>query len=119
MDLNSVNNLLRGPPKEHSCQVWSKLAQRFGRRCLKKLLTTQDRHLTTLKTPLQYVVLRWAKNEKEEASTKPSTSGLNQSRAKKASGIPVGSETDSSFSCGDTDSYCCVCERFAPPRLID
>ena len=41
MESNSVNNFWRGPPKEHSCQVWSKLAQRFGRRrCLKKLLTT-------------------------------------------------------------------------------
>ena len=38
---SSVNTFWRGPPKEHSCQVWSKLAQRFGRRrCLKKLLTT-------------------------------------------------------------------------------
>ena len=63
MESNSVNNFWRGPPKEHSCQVWSKLAQRFGRRrCLKKLLTTHDRHLTTLKAPLEHVVLRWAKN---------------------------------------------------------
>ena len=43
MESNSVYNFRRGPPKEHSCQVWSKLAQRFGRRrCLKKLLTTHD-----------------------------------------------------------------------------
>ena len=35
MESNSVNNFWRGPPKEHSCQVWSKLAKRFGRRrCL-------------------------------------------------------------------------------------
>ena len=26
MESNSVTNLWRGPPKEHSCQVWSKLA---------------------------------------------------------------------------------------------
>ena len=52
----------RGPPKEHSCQVWSKLAKQFGRRrCLKKLLTTHDGHITTLKAPLEHVVLRWAK----------------------------------------------------------
>ena len=56
------------------------------------------------------------KNEKEQASPKPSTSGLNQSRAKEAPGIPFESETDSSLSCDDTDSYCCVCERFVPPR---
>ena len=61
MESNSVNNFWRGPPKEHSCQVWSKLALRFGRRCLKKLLTTHDGHLTTLKAPLEHVVLRWAK----------------------------------------------------------
>ena len=43
MESNSVNNFWRGSPKEHSCQVWSKLAQRFGRRrCLKKLLTMHD-----------------------------------------------------------------------------
>ena len=63
MESNSIKNFWRGPPKEHSCQVWSKLAQRFGRRrCSKKLLTTHDRHLTTLKAPLEHVVLRWAKN---------------------------------------------------------
>ena len=63
MESNSVNNFLRGPPKEHSCQVWSQLAQRFGRRrCLKKLLTTYNWHITILKAPLEHVVLRWAKN---------------------------------------------------------
>ena len=63
MESNSVNNFWRGPPKEHCCQVWSKLALQFGRRrCLKKLLTTYDGHITTLKAPLEHVVLRWAKN---------------------------------------------------------
>ena len=62
MESNSVKNFWRGPPKEHSCQVCSKLAQRFGRRrCLKKLLMTHKGHLTTLKAPLEHVVLRWAK----------------------------------------------------------
>ena len=62
MESNSVYKFWKGPPKEHSCQVWSKLAQRFGRRwCLKKLLTTHDGHITTLKAPLEHVVLRWAK----------------------------------------------------------
>ena len=57
-------NFWRGPPKEHSCQVWSKLAQRFGRRrYLKKLLTTHDGRLTTLKAPLERIVLKWAKNK--------------------------------------------------------
>ena len=46
MESNSVNNFLRRLPKEHSCQVWSKLAQRFGRRCLKKLLMTHDARRT-------------------------------------------------------------------------
>ena len=59
MESNSVDNFRRGPPKEHSCQVWSKLSLRFGRRrCLKKLLMTDDGHLTTLKAPLEHVVLR-------------------------------------------------------------
>ena len=66
MESNSVNNFWRGPPKEHACQVWSKLAERFGRRrCLKKLLMKHDRHITTLKAPLEHVVLRWAKKEQE------------------------------------------------------
>ena len=51
MESNSVNNFWRGPPKEQSCQVWSKFAQQFGRRCLKKLLMTHDGHITTLKLP--------------------------------------------------------------------
>ena len=52
MESNSVNNFWRGFPKEHSCQVWSKLAQRFGRRrCLKKLLTKHDGQRTTDTSP--------------------------------------------------------------------
>ena len=70
MESNSVNNFWRGLPKEHACQVWSKLAQRFGRRrCLKKLLTTDDEWITTLKAPLEHVVLRWAKKGKTYAFT--------------------------------------------------
>ena len=43
MESNSANNFWRESPKEHSCQVWFKLAQRFWRRrCLKKLMTTHD-----------------------------------------------------------------------------
>ena len=57
MESNSLNNFWRGPPKEHSCQVWSKLAQRFGRRrCLKKLLTTQDGR----RTPHHLKTSSWA-----------------------------------------------------------
>ena len=68
MESNSVNNFWRGPPKEHSCQAWSKLAQWFGRRsCLKKLLTTDDGHLTTLKAPVEHIVLRWANKTKIHA----------------------------------------------------
>ena len=63
---NSVKSFWKGPPKEHSCQVWSKLAKWFGsRRCLKKLMTTRDGHLTTLKAPLEHVVLRWARKPNE------------------------------------------------------
>ena len=37
---NSFNNFDRGPPRDHSCEVWSKSNKRFQRRCcLKKLLT--------------------------------------------------------------------------------
>ena len=35
-----LNNFDRGPPRDHSCEVWSKSNKRFQRRCcLKKLLT--------------------------------------------------------------------------------
>ena len=35
-----MNNFDRGPPRDHSCEVWSKSNKRFQRRCcLKKLLT--------------------------------------------------------------------------------
>ena len=52
-----LNIFLRGPPKEHSCQVWSKLAKRFGRRCLKKFSTTHDRQQVILKASREHVVL--------------------------------------------------------------
>ena len=48
MESNSVNTFQKGPPKEHSCQVWSKLAQRFGRRHSKKSLATRDGHQVIL-----------------------------------------------------------------------
>ena len=58
MESNYVNSFWRGPPKEYSCQVLFKWALRFVRRCLKKLLTMHDGHITTLKAPLEHVVLR-------------------------------------------------------------
>ena len=37
---NGLNNFDRGPPRDHSCEVWSKSNERLKRRCrLKKLLT--------------------------------------------------------------------------------
>ena len=43
MESNSANTFLRGPPKEHYCQVWFKFAQQFRRSwCLKKLLMTHN-----------------------------------------------------------------------------
>ena len=60
-------HFLKRTPKEHSCQVWFKLAQRFRRNwCLKKLLTTHDGHRVILKAPLEHVVLRWAKKKKRK-----------------------------------------------------
>ena len=70
MESNSVNNVHRGPPKEHSCQFWSKLAQRFGRRrCSKKLFMTHYGHKTTLKAPLEHVELRQAKNHTSQTTS--------------------------------------------------
>ena len=37
---NGLNNFDRGPPRDYSCEVWSKPNKWFQRRCcLKKLLT--------------------------------------------------------------------------------
>jgi len=42
---NLLNNFDRGPPRDHSCEVWSKSNKRFQRRCcLKKLLTDAGTH---------------------------------------------------------------------------
>jgi len=71
---NGLNNFDRGPPRDHSCEVWSKSNERFQRRCcLKKLLThgrtdgrTDDgrRTLKDHKISLEHFVLRWAKKLK-------------------------------------------------------
>jgi len=73
---NGLNNFDdRGPPRDHSCEVWSKSNKWFQRRCcLKKLLTdgrtdartharTDDgrRTLKDHKSSLEHFVLRWAK----------------------------------------------------------
>jgi len=42
---DGLNNYERGPPRDHSCEVWSKSNKRFQRRCcLKKLLTDARTH---------------------------------------------------------------------------
>jgi len=70
---NGLDNFDRGPPRDHSCEVWSKSNKRFMRRCcLKKLLTHGRTHARTdgRRTPdtegsqklTEHFVLRWAKN---------------------------------------------------------
>ena len=60
---NGLNNFVKGPPRDHSCEVWSKSNKRFQRRCcLKKLLTHGRRTLKDHKSSLEHFVLRWAKN---------------------------------------------------------
>jgi len=66
---NSLNNFDRGPPRDHSCEVWSKSNKRFQRRCcLKKLLTDAWTHGRTpdiegSQKLTEHFVLRWAKND--------------------------------------------------------
>jgi len=70
---NCLNNFDRGPPRDHSCEVWSKSNKWFQRRCsLKKLLThawtdartdartVDDGQWAITKAHLEHVVLRWA-----------------------------------------------------------
>ena len=48
MDFNSFSYFEKGPPKDHSCEVWWILAKWFKRRCyLSKKLTTHDTRRTT------------------------------------------------------------------------
>ena len=67
MELNSLNNFCSASPKEHPCQLSSRLAQWF-RRCLKKLLMDAGHrklgdHHSSLSVLCAHVkVLRWAKN---------------------------------------------------------
>jgi len=58
---NGLNNFDRGPPRDHSCEVWSKSNAWFQRRCcLKKLLTHGRTHgqWTTDNGPSQKLTLR-------------------------------------------------------------
>jgi len=73
---NHLNNLSRGPHRDHSCEVWSKSNERLQRkRCLsknvyarrttheKRRTTTDDGQSTvTIAHPVHFV-LRWAKNK--------------------------------------------------------
>jgi len=44
---NNLNNFGRGPPRDHSCEVWSKSNERFQRRrCLSKTFTDDARRTT-------------------------------------------------------------------------
>ena len=63
VEFNLLNTFCRASPKEHPCQVSSRLAQWFRRRrCLKKLWTTHDRHWAITKAHHEHFVLRLAKN---------------------------------------------------------
>ena len=65
---NSLNNFGRGPPMDHSFEVWSKSNERFQRRrCSSKkvdgrrTLTGDEQRPVTITHP-EHFVLRWAKN---------------------------------------------------------
>ena len=76
---NYLNNFGRGPPRDHSCEVWSKSNEWFQRRrCLCKKVyarrTTHDARRTTTddgQRPVtiahhEHFVLRWAKKNVSE-----------------------------------------------------
>ena len=47
MDQNHLNNFGRGPPKDHLCEIISKLDQGFRRSCRLSQLFTDNDGLTT------------------------------------------------------------------------
>ena len=62
MICNGLNNFDRGPPRDHSCEVWSKSNKRFQRCCLKKLLTdVRTTDIEGSQKLTEHFVLRWAK----------------------------------------------------------
>ena len=62
MELNSLNSFCRASPKEHPCQVSSRLAQWFRRRrCLKKLWP-DARHRAITIAHSEHFLLRQANN---------------------------------------------------------
>jgi len=80
---NSLNNFDRGPPRGHSCKVWSKSNKRCQRRCcLKKLLTDGRTHRR--RTPdiedsqklTEHFVLRWANTKMLQTSGTGSIYGI-------------------------------------------
>ena len=70
--------LWTGFKKDLPRNISKKLAKQFRRRCLKKLLTKHNRHRTTLKAPLEYVVHRSAETREPWWSwvCSPEPSGL-------------------------------------------
>ena len=81
---NGLNNFDRGPPRDHSCDVWSKSIKWFQRRCcLKKLLTHARTHARTMddwqwaitKAHLEHFVLRWAKKFTHDRRRTPHDDG--------------------------------------------
>jgi len=65
---NNLNNFGRGPPRDHSCEVWSKSNERFQRRrCSSKKVygpcTTDDGQRPITIAHPEHFVLRWAKKK--------------------------------------------------------
>jgi len=64
---NHLNNFGRGPPRDHSCEVWSKSNEWFQRRrCLSKKVyrrrtTNDDGQSPVTIAHHEHFVLRWAK----------------------------------------------------------
>jgi len=64
-----LNNFGRGPPRDHSCEVWLKSNEPFQRRrCLSKTIdgrrtTTDDGQRPVTIAHSEHIVLRWAKNK--------------------------------------------------------
>ena len=90
MDRNHLNNIERGPTKDHSCEVWSKSNQWFRRRCCLKIVNGRTDGRRRRRTVSDHKSSPWAFGSGELKNTKKQTNNNknNTKQNKKKYSIP-------------------------------